>query len=104
MKQRQPTQKPAAIVSCRVSTTKQEEEGVSLDSQARACVARAEELGYSVGRITQEVYTGGELDRPLLSRDIDDVAARRFQAVIVYSIDRLSRDTSHLTYLYVEME
>jgi hypothetical protein len=52
--------------------------GISLESKAEACSRHAQALGYRVGRITKEVYTGTELwDRPLLSRDRADVKARR---------------------------
>ncbi len=70
----------SALVYCRVSTQKQEEEGTSLDSQAAACIAHAEKLGYQIGRVTKEVYSGAELfDRPLLSRDRADIRAGMFQ-------------------------
>jgi site-specific DNA recombinase len=94
-----------ALVYCRVSTQKQEDEGTSLDSQASACVEYAEKLGYNVARVTKEVYSGAELfDRPLLSRDRADIRARAFHAVIVYAIDRLSRDIAHLAILSDEIE
>lgn len=52
-----------------------------------------------------EVYSGSELfDRPLLSRDRADIRARTFHAVIVYAIDRLSRDIAHLAILSEEIE
>ena len=80
-------------------------EGTSLDSQVSACIAHAEKLGYQVGHITKEVYSGAELfDRPLLSRDRADIRARAFQAVIVYAIDRLSRDIAHLAILSDEID
>ncbi|HVF56596.1 MAG TPA: recombinase family protein [Pyrinomonadaceae bacterium] len=95
----------AALIYCRVSTQKQEDEGTSLDSQTSACVAHAEKLGFNVARITKEVYSGAELfDRPLLTRDRADIRARMFQAVIVYAIDRLSRDIAHLAILSEEIE
>jgi site-specific DNA recombinase len=95
----------AALIYCRVSTQKQEDEGTSLDSQVSACVAHAEKLGYPVGRITKEVYSGAELfDRPLLSRDRADIRAGQFGAVVVYAIDRLSRDVAHLAILSEEVE
>src|SRR5918998_4301956 len=85
-----------ALIYCRVSTQKQEDEGTSLDSQAAACIAHAEKLGYRIGRITKEVYSGAELfDRPLLSRDRADIRAGMYKAVVVYAIDRLSRDIAH---------
>lgn len=95
----------AALIYCRVSTQKQEEEGTSLDTQAAACVERAESLGYSVARVTKEVYSGAELfDRPLLARDRADIRGGIFQAVIVYAIDRLSRDIAHLAILSEEID
>src|SRR5690348_8235802 len=100
------TERPsAAIVYCRVSTRGQEQEGTSLDSQEAACVKRAGELGYVVGRITREVYSGGELyDRPKLSQDRADIKAGRFQALIVYAVDRLSRDPIHLAIIADDCE
>ncbi len=97
--------KGAALVYCRVSTTDQAVEGTSLDSQEALNVAHAERLGYAVGRITREVYSGAELwDRPLLTRDRADVASHTFQALIAYSTDRLSRDPIHLAIIAEECE
>lgn len=94
-----------ALVYCRVSTTKQEEKGTSLDSQAAACIARATELGYTVGRVTKEAYSGAELfDRPELSRDRADIRAGKYQAVIVYAVDRLTRELAHLYILTDEFD
>jgi DNA invertase Pin-like site-specific DNA recombinase len=51
----------------------------------------AEKLGYTIGRVTKEVFSGAELfDRPLLARDRADIRAGQFDAVVVYAIDRLS--------------
>lgn len=97
--------KGAAIVYCRVSTINQAEEGTSLDSQQAACVAHAGSLGYSVGRITQEVYSGAELwDRPKLSQDRADLKTGQFAALVCYSTDRLSRDPIHLAIIAEECE
>lgn len=95
----------AALIYCRVSTQKQEDEGTSLDSQAAACIAHAEKLGYTVARVTKEVYSGAELfDRPKLALDRADIRARKFSAVVVYAIDRLSRNVAHLAILSEECE
>jgi site-specific DNA recombinase len=94
-----------ALIYCRVSTTNQEKEGTSLDTQAEACTRHALALGYSVGRVTREVYSGAELyDRPKLAQDRADLAARRFQALICHSTDRLSRDPIHLAIIAMELE
>jgi site-specific DNA recombinase len=86
-----------ALVYCRVSTRNQEQEVTSLESQEAACVKHAESLGYEVGRLTREVYSGAELwDRPQLSKDRADLKAGHFQALIAYATDRLSRDPIHL--------
>ncbi len=93
-----------ALVYCRVST-KGQEDGYSLQTQANECVKFAASLGYSVGRITKEVYSGAELwDRPLLAQDREDIKAGKFQAIVCYAIDRLSRDIAHLAILAEEFE
>lgn len=94
-----------ALVYCRVSTTGQEEHGTSLDSQEREGVAHAATLGYSVGRVTREVYSGAELwDRPKLSQVRADLKTGQYAALICYSTDRLSRDPIHLAILAEECE
>jgi len=93
----QPSNKGQALIYCRVSTRNQEQEGTSLESQADVCIRHAEALGYMVGRVTQEVYSGAELwDRPMLARDRADLKAGEFQALVAYATDRLSRDPIHL--------
>jgi site-specific DNA recombinase len=90
----------SALIYCRVSTKRQEDEGTSLDSQEAACIAHAQSLGFTSWRVTREVYSGAELyDRPLLSRDRADLKSGQFQALIAYSTDRLSRDPIHLAIL-----
>jgi site-specific DNA recombinase len=86
-----------AIIYCRVSTVRQSDNGTSLDTQAAACVEKAEELGYQVERITKEVYTGTALsERPQLNLDRAEIRAGKVDALIIYAIDRLSRNIAHL--------
>ena len=86
-----------ALIYCRVSTRTQGREGTSLETQAKACIKHAESLGYKVGRVTKEIFSGAELwDRPQLTRDRADMKAGEFQALICYSTDRLSRNPLHL--------
>jgi len=42
-----------AVVYCRVSTRRQEDEGTSLQTQEEACIRHAQELGYSVAHVTR---------------------------------------------------
>jgi site-specific DNA recombinase len=103
--QSQPATQGAALIYCRVSTKGQEQDGTSLDSQEAACVRHAEALGMSVGRVTRETYSGGELwDRPLLARDRADLRSGQFAALIAYSTDRLSRNPVHLALIAEECE
>jgi site-specific DNA recombinase len=104
MRKEKPISK-TAIVYCRVSTSKQDQDGTSLDTQAAACIKHAESLGYKVGRVTKEVYSGAKLwDRPQLAKDRADVKAGQFQAIVCYAIDRLSRDIAHLAIISEECE
>jgi site-specific DNA recombinase len=94
----------SAIIYCRVST-KSQEEGTSLETQAVACIKYAESQGYKIGRVTKEVFSGAELwDRPQLARDRAALKAGEFQALICYSTDRLSRDPIHLALIAEECE
>jgi site-specific DNA recombinase len=94
-----------ALIYCRVSTRQQEEEGTSLDSQEERCREKVAELGYTVARVTREVYTGAELwDRPLLSRDRAHIKEGKFQALVTYSTDRLARNPTHLAIIAEECE
>jgi site-specific DNA recombinase len=93
----QPLAEPTALVYCRVSTKGQETDGTSLDSQESLCVTHATGLGYTVAGVVREVYSGAELyDRPRLTEVRHDVAAGRYQALVCYCTDRLSRDPIHL--------
>jgi len=95
----------SAVIYCRVSTKAQDDEGTSLESKSAACIKHAQSLGYTVGRITKEVYTGVELwDRPLLAQDRADVKPGNFQALIAHATDRLSRDPIHRAIVAEECE
>ena len=96
---------PNALIYCRVSTSKQEQEGTSLDSQEASCIKHAQAAGYTIGRVTREVYSGAELwDRPLLSRDRIDIKGGKFQALVVHATDRLSRNPIHLALIAEECQ
>ncbi len=93
-------------IYCRVSTEDQEREGTSLDSQLRACQDKAKELKYEItGEYTlKETYSGLSLDRPKLDQLRHWVRDKEVDAVIGYTLDRLSRDPVHFIILQEEME
>lgn len=76
----------------RVSTA-----GQSTDVQIQECRAYAERCGYLVvGEYCDTISgTTGKDDRPQLSRLLEDAFARKFDTVVVYSIDRLGRSLKH---------
>lgn len=76
----------------RVSTA-----GQSTDVQIQECRAYADRCGYQViGEYCDTISgTTGKDDRPALTRLLEDAFARKFDTVIVYSIDRLGRSLKH---------
>lgn len=81
-----------AAIYCRVSTNQQDAE-----IQVNECRAYAERCGYEVVTVYQDKISGitGKEDRLELTLLLQDAFARKFQTVIVYSIDRLGRSLKH---------
>ncbi|HNT23316.1 MAG TPA: recombinase family protein [Anaerolineales bacterium] len=87
-----------AAVYVRVSTDEQKERGYSLPSQVEACTTYAMQLGFDVVGVFQDDVSGmvdisqrpggGELQKMIARREIE--------AVVIYDIDRLSRDLINL--------
>lgn len=93
-----------AVIYCRVAAN-QVRNDLAFASQEASCVQYALSLGYVVGRVTKEVSNGiGLQERPLLEHDLSDVRRRLFDAFIVYSPDRLSRDPQQVARLALECE
>ena len=95
-----------AAIYCRVSTEDQEREGTSLDSQLKACQDKVQELGYEISEeyTVRETYSGLSLDRPKLAQLRQWVRDKEVDAVVAYTLDRLSRDPVHFIILQEEME
>jgi DNA invertase Pin-like site-specific DNA recombinase len=76
----------------RVSTA-----GQSTDIQLQECRSYAERCGYQIVAEYTDTINGttGKDDRPALSRLLEDAFARKFDAVVVFSIDRLGRSLKH---------
>ena len=89
----------------RVSTQQQAEKGYSIQTQIDACQKKALELGAtSVKVYKDDGYSGAFLERPALDDLRDSVSAKLHDTIIIYDIDRLSRDTMHLLLLTEELE
>lgn len=79
----------------------------TLDTQSAACKREAVSRGYVVSpdAIFTERYTGAEMwDRPVLSELRAGIKRGEFNALIIYSADRLARDPVHLALILEECQ
>ena len=93
-----------AAIYCRVSTEKQEQEGTSLQTQLEACLKYCHDKGYEVACRFSEAYSGLTLERPKLNELRELERAKVIDVIVVYSIDRYSRDPVHGVILMQELE
>ena len=84
-----------AALYCRVSTDNQESEGTSLQTQLEACREYCQGKGYEVAYRISEAYSGLTLDRPKLNELRELVRSGDLDVVVVYCLDRLSRNATH---------
>ena len=93
-----------AAIYCRVSTEDQEREGTSLQTQLEACLNYCRGKGYNVVYRFSEAYSGLTLERPKLSELRELIRNEQIDVVVVYCLDRLSRDPTHGVILTQELE
>ncbi len=91
-------------IYCRVSTDNQEAEGTSLQTQLEACRNYSQDKGYDVAYRFTEAYSGLTLDRPKLNELRELVRTGDIDVVVIYCLDRLSRDPTHGVILTQELE
>ena len=66
---------------------------VSIEGQEQACSAYIERNGYAFAGLYADRHISGRTDRrPRFQEMIDEAKAGRFDVVVVYSLDRFSRD------------
>ena len=87
-----------AAIYIRVSTTEQSEHGYSVPEQRERLVAYCKAMNWEVtGIFPDPGYSGKDTNRPGLQGLLSDI--KRFDVVVIYKLDRLSRsqkDTLHL--------
>jgi len=91
-------------IYCRVSTDNQETEGTSLQTQLEACLKYCQGKGYQVAYRFSEAYSGLTLERPKLNELRELIRNGQIDVVVVYCLDRLSRDPTHGVILTQELE
>jgi site-specific DNA recombinase len=108
----QRTERPT--IRCAIYTRKSSEEGLeqefnSLDAQrasAEAYIASQKAEGWAClpDRYDDGGYTGGNMERPALTRLLDDIRVGKVDCVVVYKVDRLSRSLMDFARMMGEFE
>ena len=81
-----------AAIYTRVSTPNQAEEGESLELQKEKLSLYAKAQGWEITEIYEDAgLSGGSSNRPAFQKLIKDAKQKKFDVVLVYKIDRLSR-------------
>jgi len=82
-----------AAIYRRVSTLEQKKNGYSIDAQGEKLRSYCKAMGYElIEDFTDDGYSGSTTNRPALQKLIKLVKARLIDIVIIYRLDRLSRD------------
>ena len=93
------TKRKVAIYS-RVSTLHQAEEGYSISQQIEALTKYCQAMGWAIyDNYSDGGFSGGKLERPAMQQMIQDAKSSKFDTVIVYKLDRLSRNVRDTLYL-----
>ena len=89
-----------AVGYVRVSTEEQTQHGYSLEAQAQAIKKYCELQEWELVRIYRDDgYSGASMERPDLQQLLEDVYLRKFDVVVVWKLDRLSRNLKDTLYL-----
>jgi site-specific DNA recombinase len=81
----------------RVSTEMQREEGYSLEAQKSRLLSYIESQGWELTEdYADEGVSAKDIDRPALQRLLADMAAGKFEVLLVYRLDRLVRSVTDL--------
>src|ERR1051325_2492212 len=93
----------AAAIYARVSTREQADTGTSLQGQGEACRPFAQNNNYTVVCEVAEDASGTTLQRRGLDEIRDKAARGEFDALIIYAVDRLSRDDTNMLVVVKEL-
>lgn len=84
----------------RVSTDEQAEEGFSIEAQKRRLISYADSQDWEITEFyVDEGFSAKDLNRPQMKRMLQDVVEKKFDIVLVYRLDRMTRSTSDCDYL-----
>ncbi|MDR1060327.1 MAG: recombinase family protein [Clostridiales bacterium] len=93
------------VLYLRVSTTRQAEEGYSLDAQERNLCAWCESRGHTVVSIYRDegISAKDVQHRPALQQMIDDAKTGDFDLILFWSLSRFTRSVRDLYELYQQL-
>jgi len=81
-----------AVIYPRIS--KEDQSAYSLEGQIFECKKYIEEKGYTLGEIyVEDGYSAKNMKRPALQRMLVDLANKKFDIIVIWRLDRLTRDT-----------
>ena len=88
------------VIYIRVSTARQDQDGYSIPLQKERLVAYCQAKGWVVaGVFIDPGHSGSSLDRPGIKSLMDGVESGKYDIVLVYKLDRLSRSQKDTIYL-----
>lgn len=86
-----------AAAYMRVSTLEQAKEGFSLAAQEQKIDSYIKAMNYNkVGSYIDDGYSGKSLERPAIQKLITDIKLNKIDIVIIYKLDRLSRNVKNV--------
>ncbi len=81
----------------RVSTEEQAKEGISLEAQRERCIKFCEAKGWTVHKAYEDAgFSAGSTNRPAFKQLLQDARGSSFSNLVVYKIDRFSRNLKDL--------
>lgn len=86
-----------AAIYCRVSTLEQAQDGYSLTAQEDKLKSYAKAMQYDIfASYIDDGYSGSSINRPKLLQLIEDIKHRKIDIVLIYKLDRLSRNVKNV--------
>lgn len=87
-------------IYARVSTLNQAEEGYSINGQVESLTKYCEVMEWDIFETYIDGgFSGGKLERPAMNRLIIDAKMKKFDTILIYKLDRLSRNVKDTLYL-----
>ena len=97
--------KGKVAIYIRVSTEEQAKEGISLAAQKDRCTKFCEAKGWEVVQVYEDAgYSAGTINRPAFKRLLEAITKGEFSILLVYKIDRFSRNLKDLINLLDDLK